>query len=91
LRSTGHGGSNVTILRDEIIEKLHAVPLLSMGAGYRYRLKVECLFSSVKERYNAFVRSENGAGPANEIALNFLAHNIHVIWSRRTAATRQCG
>ncbi len=47
--------------------------------GYRYRVKVECLFSAVKERYNAFVRTEKGAGPANEIALKFLAHNIHVL------------
>lgn len=48
-------------------------------AGYRYRVKVENLFSAVKEKYGPYVRTIEGSGPENEIMLKFLCMNIHVL------------
>jgi hypothetical protein len=46
---------------------------------YRYRVKVEAFYASVKERYGGYVRSLKGAGPQNEILLKFICHNVHML------------
>jgi hypothetical protein len=110
------GGFNATMIRDEIIEKLHALPLCPWAknsknaipkkwrnvvknskiitelhrlctkepekfkeAGYRYRVKIECLFAAVKEKFNPYVRTTEGNGPENEIGFKFIAQNISML------------
>lgn len=110
------GGYNATMIRDEIVQRLRAVPLVPWAKnsknaiprrwrnvvqnvdlikelhrlctkepekfkieGYRYRVKVECLFAAVKERFGAYVRTFTGWGPQNEIAMKFACYNIHLL------------
>jgi len=110
------GGYNSTMIRDDVMEQLGAVPYIPWAknsknaiprkwrkivkhgdlitrlhtmckmdpeafkqAGYRYRVKIENLFSAVKEKYGPNVRTIEGSGPANEIMLKFLCMNIHVL------------
>jgi hypothetical protein len=48
-------------------------------AEYRYRVKVENLFSSVKGRFGGYVRLHGGNGPENEILLKAICHNVHIL------------
>ncbi|HEX3465695.1 MAG TPA: transposase [Candidatus Elarobacter sp.] len=48
-------------------------------AEYRYRVKVENLFSSIKTRYGGSVRAQDGNGPENEILLKCICHNVHML------------
>lgn len=109
------GGCNFTLIRDEIIEKLHATPYIPWASNsknaiprkwrdvvkhseiitelhrqctrdpatfkmfYRHRVKIECLFSAVKEKFGQYVRTCQGAGPENEIKLKFLAYNVRML------------
>lgn len=110
------GGIKHTMIRDEIIEKLDAIPLIPWSknsrnpvprkwrnlvknvatitelhrmcmhepekfkaAGFRFRVKGECLFAQVKELFGSYVRTIRSNGPENEIMLKFLAYNVRAI------------
>ena len=46
---------------------------------YRYRVKVENLFSSIKTRFGGSVRATHDSGPENEVLLKLICHNVHML------------
>jgi transposase len=52
---------------------------------FRYRVKLEALFSSVKEICGSFVRGRREESVRSEILMMFLVHNIRMIHFARTA------
>jgi hypothetical protein len=67
----------------EVIERIYAAFKADEGkafkADYRYRVKVENLFSSIKTRFGGSVRALDGNGPENEILLKCICHNVHML------------
>jgi len=46
---------------------------------YRFRVKVECLISTLKRRFSSFVRSRCEAGARNDILMMCVCHNFRMI------------
>ncbi len=70
-----------TVKHAALLRALHKQFQADEGAAfkayYRYRVKVENLFSAIKEKYGGSVRSTEGAGAENEILLKLLCQNVH--------------
>lgn len=66
-----------------MIERIYAAFKADEGnafkAEYRYRVKVEGLFSSIKTWFGGSVRANGGNGAENEILLKCICHNVHVL------------
>ena len=46
---------------------------------YHARSRVECVFSNVKEKFDADLRSKMEVAQINEVLLKFLCHNLSVV------------
>jgi hypothetical protein len=66
-------------LIEEIYHKFKTDEGKAFKEIYRYRVKVELLFSSIKTRFGGSVRALEGAGPENEILLKCICHNLHML------------
>jgi len=66
-------------LIEEVYARFKADEGAAFKAEYRYRVKVENLFSSIKTRFGGSVRALEGNGPENEVLLKCICHNVHML------------